>query len=87
MVEKTQECNNPELATILKLSVLCHDVLSYIAERKPPSQPFPGLETAIQLQEILDKIQRSTVTTSPANYIRHGERKLLPREAALEILG
>lgn len=87
LVEQRQENDDPKLSTILKLSALCRDVYYFVSEGRLPSQPFPDLKTASQLQDILDDIQKFAVTPSSACYIRHGERVLLPKEAALEVLG
>lgn len=87
IVNQRQENCDVELATIFKLSMLCRDVYNYVNEGTSPSQPFPDLAVATRLQETLDYIEKYTVTPKPACYIPHGERKLLPNEAALEVLG
>lgn len=87
IVNQREENCDVELATIYKLSMLCRDVYNYVNEGTSPSQPFPDLAVATRLQETLDYIEKYTVTPKPACYIPHGERKLLPKEAALEVLG
>ncbi|EFR8872218.1 Gfo/Idh/MocA family oxidoreductase [Salmonella enterica] len=87
ILSRHHENDNPELATILKLSALCRDVHAYMSEGRVPSQPFPGLDTACQLQKTLDFIYENVVTLSPARYNCTGRRRLLPREASLEVLG
>ena len=87
IIDKQQENNVENLATIYKLSKLCSDVYGYVKEGTPPSQSFPGLEAAVRLQETLDYIQEHAVTPEPARYTHLGERKLLLKESSLELLG
>ncbi|WP_226053002.1 Gfo/Idh/MocA family oxidoreductase [Dickeya chrysanthemi] len=87
IINERQENSVEKFSTIYKLSKLCSDVYGYVKDGTPPSQSFPGLETAVRLQETLDYIQEHAVTPEPASYTHRGERKLLTKESALEVLG
>ncbi len=78
---------DPALATIVKLTRLCEDVLGQVAAGKPPRQPFAGLDTTIGLQTLLNDIHARSLSAAPVRYIVNGQRTLIPENADLESLG
>lgn len=79
--------SNFNLATIQKLVCLVNDVVGYVANGTLPCQPFPGIHTALSLQEVLNAIEHKAVTVGPVQYIIGQNREFLNDENDLERLG
>lgn len=86
-LETGKQDRNPQLKTIEKLTKLVSDVLYFIIENKKPSQTFPCLLTAIQLQKMLNKIESMVRTQGKVNYVTGPEREFLVVKGDLERLG
>jgi predicted dehydrogenase len=82
-----QGASSSSTSTILKLSRLCLDVLRFVVEGDEPLQTFAGLETAIQLQMLLNEIDTESLTGTSVQYVQSGMRTLIPEDADLESLG
>lgn len=77
---------DPQWNTIRKLSVLAEDVLRHVQREEQPRQPFPDLEAGIQLQLLLNDIERAVRCTAPVAYFP-GTRPPATVEVDLERLG
>ncbi|UZE29990.1 Gfo/Idh/MocA family oxidoreductase [Pseudomonas asplenii] len=82
-----QGASGTSTSTILKLSRLCLDVMRFVADGIPPLQTFAGLETAMQLQTLLNEIDTQSLTSTSVQYVQSGMRTLIPEDADLESLG
>lgn len=79
--------NEPGLDTLHKLSRLCLQVVRAVALKEPPRQPFACIDTAMELQRLLNDLDTHAQTPPPARYV-HGEmRVLLAENSDLESLG
>jgi predicted dehydrogenase len=76
----------PRWNTIRKLSVLAEDVLRQVQREEQPRQPFPDLETGIQLQLLLNNLERTARCAEPVAYFP-GVRSPVTVEVDLERLG
>lgn len=75
------------LETLHKLAQLCRQVLHWVAYQQPPAQPFADLETAMQLQRLLNELEQRALTPPPARYNHGPARVLLSEDSDLESLG
>lgn len=89
LLELQTEKNNGDdgSKTIIKLTRLVNDVILFVQNGTQPSQAFPNLKTAIQLQRLLNSIERNTRTIGPVQYVTGSSREFLNDENDLERLG
>ncbi|AWT10002.1 oxidoreductase [Stutzerimonas frequens] len=86
--ETSEAPSKPGLETLHKLSRLCRDVVLWIASRREPDLPFADLNTAIELQRLLNTLEtRAKAIAVPAHYNRAQDRVLLAEDSDLETLG
>lgn len=78
---------NPELNTIRKLIRIVNDVAGYVLDGKVPSQPFPGVQDALKLQNLLNTIENNSENVGPVRYIVGDSREIYQDETNLERLG
>ncbi|MBD3897199.1 Gfo/Idh/MocA family oxidoreductase [Halomonas sp. ML-15] len=79
--------NESGLDTLHKLSRLCLQVVRAVAFKEAPRQAFADLETAMELQRMLNELDNQAQTPPPVRYV-HGEtRVLLAEDSDLESLG
>lgn len=79
--------DEPGLDTLHKLSRLCRQVVHAVALKEQPPQVFADLETAMELQRLLNELDNHAQTPPPVRYV-HGEtRVLLAEDSDLESLG
>ncbi|NEW05801.1 Gfo/Idh/MocA family oxidoreductase [Paenibacillus sp. SYP-B3998] len=81
------EQGKPELRTIGKLIRLTADAAHFVQNGKNPSQPFADLRTALNLQNLLNRIERSSRTLGPVQYVVGAERESYYDESNWERLG
>jgi predicted dehydrogenase len=74
-VQTGEEESRPELLTIRKLIRLAGDAAHFAQNGKSPSQPFAGLQTALNLQKLLNKIDHDARTLGPVQYVVGAERE------------
>lgn len=77
----------PELHTIRKLLRLTTDAAQFALNGKEPSQPFADLRTALNLQRLLNGIDRHSSTIGPVQYVVGAERESYYDESNWERLG
>ncbi|MCY1365757.1 hypothetical protein D9M69_526200 [compost metagenome] len=85
--ELATDPRQPGLDTLHKLSRLCVQVVRWVAFRERPSQQFAGLDTALNLQRLLNELDTRARTPKPARYVHGQIRHLLPEDSDLECLG
>ncbi|MDA7028183.1 Gfo/Idh/MocA family oxidoreductase [Bacillus sp. CLL-7-23] len=86
-MKTTDQDNDPELHTIRKLMKLVKDVVEYVLNRTKPSQQFPGIQTALQLQRLLNTIEYEAKTIGPVKYVIGNKREIYQDEKDYERLG
>ncbi|MCQ4258173.1 Gfo/Idh/MocA family oxidoreductase [Stutzerimonas stutzeri] len=78
----------PGLETLSKLSKFCQQVLQWVTLRQqPPAPPFASLDESLDLQRLLNELERRARTPAPARYNHGATRSLLVESSDLEVLG
>nr|WP_250131721.1 Gfo/Idh/MocA family oxidoreductase [Stutzerimonas stutzeri] len=85
--ERVLSPGQPNLQMLHKLSRFCLDVVQWVAYRRPPSQPFADLATAIDLQRLLNGLEACAQTPPPTRYNTGDARALLVEDGDVESLG
>lgn len=85
--ERVLSPSQPNQQMLHKLSRFCLDLVHWVACQRPPSQPFADLATALDLQQLLNALERCAQTPPPARYNPGDTRALLAEDGDVESLG